>query len=294
MERFQGKVAVVTGAASGIGLALAERFAAEGMKLVLADVEAEPLARAERDLRARGADVLAVRTDVSQAADVEALAEQTLATFGAVHVVCNNAGVVLGGATWEHTIADWEWVLGVNLWGVIHGVRVFVPIMLRQGTEGHVVNTASLSGLRVVGYNAIYAVSKFGVVALSESLYHELDALPARIKVSVLCPGVVRTNILEAARNRPGPFENPAVVEGTTATPEMLARRQQIRDKIRDSLVNGPPPSEIAEQVLRAIREERFYVLPHDEFDDQLRARTEAILARGNPPDPQLWLGLPR
>ena len=290
MERFQGKVAVVTGAGSGIGLALAERFAAEGMKIVLADVEAEPLARAERGLRERGTEVLAVRTDVSQAADVEALAEQTLAAFGAVHVVCNNAGVALGRATWEHTIADWEWVLGVNLWGVIHGVRVFVPIMLRQGTEGHVVNTASLAGLRVIGFNAIYAVSKLGVVALSESLYHELDALQARIKVSVLCPGAVRTNITEAARNRPGRFKNPAAVASTTATPEMAARWKQIRGM----LVNGTPPAEIAEQVVRAIREERFYILPHDEFDDQLRARTEAILARGNPPNPQRWLGLPR
>jgi NAD(P)-dependent dehydrogenase (short-subunit alcohol dehydrogenase family) len=165
MQEFQDKVAVVTGAASGIGFALAERFAREGMKVVLADVEVDALARAEAELRGRGATVLAVRTDVRQASEVEALAEKTLAAFGGVHVVCNNAGVLLAKASWEYTLADWEWVLGVNLWGVIHGVRTFVPIMLRQGTAGHIVNTASSNGFLTDAFIASYDVSKHGVVA---------------------------------------------------------------------------------------------------------------------------------
>src|SRR3954453_6260602 len=223
MDSFQGKVAVVTGGASGIGRALAETFAGEGMQIVLADVQPEPLARVERALRDRGARVLAVQTDVSQAADVEALAAKTLEAFGAVHVVCNNAGVAVGKTTWEHTVADWEWVLGVNLWGVIHGIRTFVPIMLEQGTEGHIVNTASVAGLLASGFKPSYDVSKFGVVALSESLYRELEAIQAKVKVSVLCPGLVKTNIMASGRNRPGRLENGAAVEVSGHRPEAMA-----------------------------------------------------------------------
>jgi NAD(P)-dependent dehydrogenase (short-subunit alcohol dehydrogenase family) len=280
MESFQGKVAVVTGAASGIGRALVERFAAEGMKVVLADVEAEPLARFERELRARGSEVLAVQADVSQAAEVEALAAKTVATFGAVHVVCNNAGVAVGKTVWEHSVADWEWVLGVNLWGVIHGVRTFVPMMLEQGTEGHIVNTASVAGLLSSGFKPSYDVSKFGVVALSESLYRELEAIGARVKVSVLCPGLVNTRIMGSDRNRPGRLENEAAVEAAGQRPEALAYMQRLGEGIA---THGSPPAMVAEAVLQAIREERFYVLPHDDFDDQIRARMESILARGNP-----------
>jgi NAD(P)-dependent dehydrogenase (short-subunit alcohol dehydrogenase family) len=281
MDSFQGRVAVVTGAGSGIGRALAERFVAEGMKVVLADVEAEPLARAERDLRARGTEVLAVQTDVSRAGDVEALAEKTLAAFGAVHVVCNNAGVAVGKTTWEHTVADWEWVLGVNLWGVIHGVRVFVPIMLQQGTPGHVVNTASVAGLLASGFKTSYDVTKFGVVALSESLYRELEAIGAQVKVSVLCPGLVNTRIMESGRNRPGRLENDAAVEVAGHRPEALDYMQRLAEGLR---TRGSPPSYVAEEVLQGIREERFYILPHDDFDGQIRARMESILERSNPP----------
>src|SRR5215469_10915747 len=209
MQEFPDKVAVVTGAASGIGFALAERFAREGMKVVLADVEGDALARAEAELRGRGATVRAVRTDVRQAGEVAALAEQTLAAFGGVHVVCNNAGVVVFKSAWEHTLADWEWVLGVNLWGVIHGVRTFVPIMLRQGTEGHIVNTASMGGLVTGPFFGSYIVSKHGVVALSEVLALELARIGAPVKVSVLCPNVVRTNLMDSARNRPLALTNP-------------------------------------------------------------------------------------
>ena len=197
------KVAVITGAASGIGRGLAERFAVEDMRVVIADIEEVPLAELEADLKANGATVLAVRTDVSNAAEVENLAAQTLETFGAVHILCNNAGVVCSRPIWEHTLADWEWVLGVNLWGVIHGIRAFVPRMLTQGDACHIVNTASILGLVGGGGEGIYKVSKHGVVVLSETLADELAQKGANIQVHVLCPGWVRTGILDSARNRP-------------------------------------------------------------------------------------------
>lgn len=281
MDSFQGKVAVVTGGASGIGRALADAFAAEGAKLVLADVEAEPLARAERDLRDRGVEVLTVQTDVSRAEDVDALAAKTVEAFGVVHILCNNAGVAVGKTTWEHTVADWEWVLGVNLWGVIHGVRAFVPIMLAQDTEAHIVNTASVAGLLASGFKTSYDVTKFGVVALSESLYRELGALQAKVKVSVLCPGLVKTRIMESGRNRPGRLENDAALEMAGHRPETVEYMTRLG---RGILTHGSPPSYVAEQVLQAIRDERFYILPHDDFDEQIRERMESILARENPP----------
>jgi NAD(P)-dependent dehydrogenase (short-subunit alcohol dehydrogenase family) len=281
MDSFRGRVAVVTGGASGIGRALAEAFAAEGARLVLADVEAEPLARAARELHARGAEVLTVQADVSQAPDVEALAAKTLDAFGAVHILCNNAGVAVGKTTWEHTVADWEWVLGVNLWGVIHGIRTFVPIMLAQESEGHIVNTASVAGLLVSGFKPSYDVSKFGVVALSESLYRELAAIQANVKVSVLCPGLVKTQIMASGRNRPGRPENDAAVEAAGHRPEAMAYMMRLG---RGIATQGSPPAFVAGTVLEAIRAERFYILPHDEFDDQIRERMESILARENPP----------
>ena len=175
MKEFKGKVAVITGAASGIGRAIAERCAREGMKVVLADIEEEALSQAEEEMKAEGATVLAALTDVSKAGDVEALAQKTLDTFGAVHLLCNNAGVLPGrDFLWERTLNDWEWVLGVNLWGVIHGTRVFVPVMLEQGTECHIVNTASAAGLLSIPYLGIYNVTKHAVVALTETLHREL------------------------------------------------------------------------------------------------------------------------
>jgi len=209
MEAFQGKVAVVTGAASGIGRALAERCAQEGMKVVLADIEEPALLQANRELAAQGAETLAVPTDVSQAGDAETLARKAFETYKTVHLLFNNAGVGGGKTAWESTLADWEWVLGVNLWGVIHGIHFFVPRMLEQQSEGHIVNTASMAGLIYGPGQSSYKVSKHGVVSLSETLYYELALQGASLKVSVLCPGYVNTNVLDSQRNRPARLQNP-------------------------------------------------------------------------------------
>jgi NAD(P)-dependent dehydrogenase (short-subunit alcohol dehydrogenase family)/GNAT superfamily N-acetyltransferase len=278
VKELGGKVAVVTGAASGIGFAMAERFAAEGMKVVLADVEGDALARAEAELRGRGATVLAVRTDVRQASEVDALAEKTLAAFDEVHVVCNNAGVYITKFTWEHTLADWEWVLGVNLWGVIHGVRTFVPIMLRQGTEGHIVNTASEAGLTSGAILGSYCVSKFGVVALSESLAEELARLGAPIKVSVLCPNMVRTNLMTSARNRPRALTNPE--EASPVRPEVQRVDESLRRGFEDT---GILPAQVADRVVAAIRADTFYILTHPVTKEEVRVRMENILEGRNP-----------
>jgi NAD(P)-dependent dehydrogenase (short-subunit alcohol dehydrogenase family) len=277
MKDFPGRVAVVTGAASGIGRALATRFAAEGMKVVLADVEAAPLAEVEGELRSRGAAVLGVRTDVSRGGDVEALARRTLDAFGAVHVLCNNAGVAAGGLVWERPVTDWEWVLGVNLWGVIHGIRVFVPIMLAQDADAHIVNTASMAGLVSGPLNAIYNVSKHGVVTLSESLHHELTMVGARIRVSVLCPGWISTRIADSERNRPAHLRAEAPARPPTPQEQLL---EQVA---RQLLASGLPPARVAELVFTAIRDERFYVLTHPEWKQMIRHRMEDILEERTP-----------
>ena len=276
MKQLSGKVAVVTGAASGIGRALAERFAAEGMKVVLADVEEGALRQTERDLKAAGAAVAARRTDVSCGEDVEALAKFAVDAFGAVHVLCNNAGVGVGGVTWQNTAKDWEWVLGVNLWGVIHGVRAFVPIMLAQGDECHIVNTASGASLHTRPWLAMYCASKHAVVALSESLHHELALTGSRGKVSVLCPAVVNTRIGESERNRPADLRN----EADGGNP---AQMQAMEQAFRALLATGLAPSDVAGAVVEAIREERFYIITHDETRARVRARMEDIVEGRNP-----------
>jgi NAD(P)-dependent dehydrogenase (short-subunit alcohol dehydrogenase family) len=274
MKEFKEKVAVVTGAASGIGQALAKRFAQAGMKVVLADVEAGALEQAAHEVEASGAAVLAVRTDVSKAIEVERLAHAALEKFGAVHVVCNNAGVVTSGPTWMQTVADWEWVLGVNLWGVIHGVRVFTPVLLSQGVEGHIVNTASMAGMIAGPGTATYNVSKFGVVALSESLHHELLLLGSPVRVSVLCPGFVNTRIADAARNRPAELAE---------TAPKLPGAEEMEQLGRQLLASGSPPSMVADVVFDAIRDERLYIFPHPEWKEYIRPRMEDILAERTP-----------
>jgi NAD(P)-dependent dehydrogenase (short-subunit alcohol dehydrogenase family) len=265
-----GRVAVVTGAASGIGLALSQRFAAEGMRVVMADVEGPALAEAADLLAGRGAEVLPVLTDVASGEQVDALRDRALEAFGSVHVVCNNAGVAgLGRPMWEMSRRDWEWVLGVNLWGVINGIRAFIPVLLEQDAA-HVVNTASLAGL-TTGVLGPYSVTKHGVVALSEGLHHQLAQRGASVGVSVLCPGWVRTRIGDSDRNRPPDLE-PA--------PQLDPQQASVG---RQLLESGMDPSEVAGHVVDAIRSGRFYVLTHPEFNEGIRRRAEEVLA-GAPP----------
>jgi NAD(P)-dependent dehydrogenase (short-subunit alcohol dehydrogenase family) len=272
VKELAGKVAVITGAASGIGRALAERAAREGMKVVLADIEEDALRQAAEELTATGADVLAVRTDVSRAEDVEALAQRTLEAYGAVHLLCNNAGVsAVPTPVWENTLNDWAWTLGVNLWGVIHGVHTFLPIMLTEDADCHVVNTASIAGLGRGGYIVPYNVSKHGVVVLSEALHLQLAERQARVKVSVLCPGFVRTRICYGARNRPEALRNPG------------AETESIPQGLRDAVESGIPPSQVADIVFEAIREERFYILTDPGVKAAVRKRMEDILEDRNP-----------
>jgi len=279
MKDFKDKVAVITGAASGIGRALADRCVQEGMKAVLADVEAEPLATAEASLKASGATVLAVQTDVSQVRDVEALAQKTMEAFGAVHVLCNNAGVGTEAAVWESTLAEWEWIVGVNLWGVVHGVRVFVPLMLAQDAECHIVNTASTAGLISGPGLGAYKVTKHGVVTLSETLHHELAERGAKVKVSVLCPGIVNTRIMESARNRPG---------GLPPTGPRGPASEERWEALRRLVPAGMPAAQVADAVFEALRKDRFYILTHPEGKEAVRTRMEDILQERNltPPGP--------
>ncbi len=277
MKEFQGKVAVVTGAASGIGRALAERCAQEGMRVVLAGINEQTLMQASQELKAEGASVLAVQTDVSKAGDVEALAQKAFDTYGAVHLLFNNAGVGAGTIIWESTLADWEWTIGVNLWGVIHGIRAFVPRMLEQDTEGHIVNTASIAGLTSGPGLGIYKVTKYGVVTLSETLYHELALRGAKIKTSVLCPGFVKTRIMDGARNRPARLQNdPAEVK---MGPESVALIQFMLQAVEA----GMPPQQVADIVFQAIRDETFYILTHPESKEEIRVRMEDMLQERNP-----------
>ncbi|MBF6600142.1 MAG: SDR family NAD(P)-dependent oxidoreductase [Dehalococcoidia bacterium] len=274
MQQFEGKTAVVTGAASGIGRALAERFAAARMRVVLADIEEAPLRETEEALLERGAEAIAVRTDVRARDSVEELQRRATEAFGRVHVLCNNAGVGTGGLSWEQSDDDWQWVLGVNLWGVIHGVRTFLPAMLAHGEEAHIVNTASVAGLIAGPFQGSYNVSKFGVVALSETLYYELQMAQAKVGISVLCPGFVNTRIVDSGRNRPAEFGAPGV-QGNPDDPAAIAMRQMI--------AAGMTPADVAERVFEAVAAGRLYVLPHDDFDAAIRARVESVLERRNP-----------
>ncbi len=276
MKELTDRVAVVTGAASGIGRAMAERFSAEGMKIVLVDIEQNALDEAAAAFQANGASVLAVRCDVSKGADVEALAKRAVDEFGAIHVVCNNAGVVPpAGPLWERTEADWDWVLGTNLWGVIHGVRTFVPIMIEQGTAGHIVNTASLAGLVSVPWLGIYNVSKHAVVTLSETLYRELEAIGSQVKVSVLCPAWVTTRLGDADRNRPAELQNPER--------EKTAQEEAIEQAVRGFLEAGISTEQVATAVVKAVKEEKLYILTHPESIDAVRGRMEDIVESRNP-----------
>ena len=274
MMEFKDKVAVITGAASGIGRALAERCAHEGMQVVLADVDVDALTATEAALQATGAPVLAVVTDVSKAQDIESLAQRTLTAFGAVHLLCNNAGVWGGISAWDSSLADWAWILGVNLWGVIHGVHTFVPLMLAQETEGHIVNTASMAGFITGRGPAVYRVSKHAVVALSEILYHQLAQRTAKVKVSVLCPGGVDTQILNAVRNRPAHLP---------AAEPLRPEEEAVREATQHRVQTGISPVHVAESVFRAIAAEQFYIFTDPGAKAWVRTRMEGILQERNP-----------
>ncbi len=276
MQQLEGRVAVVTGGASGIGRGMAEAFAAEGMKVVLADVEAEALEQAAGELRSGGALVRSVRTDVASAEQVEALAAASYDAFGGVHVLCNNAGIGVGGVpTWESSLDDWQWILGVNLMGVVHGIRSFVPRMLEAGDEGHVVNTASMAGLATGGGNALYGVTKHAVVALSESLHNELALRGPKLRASVLCPGWVDTNIDECERNRPAELSD---TPGMPDTPEF----QMTHKFFLEQLHAGLAPRRVGDIVVEAIRAGRFYVLTHD-WKNMIQGRMDNILGDRDP-----------
>ena len=284
MKEFKGKVAVVTGGASGIGWGIAERCAAEGMKVVIADIEGPALQKAARTLQEGGAEVLAVRTDVSKIGDVEALAQKTIDTFGGIHLLFNNAGVnteiSLRKPVWENTITDWEWMLGVNLWGVVHGVKVFLPIMMRQNTECHIVNTASMAGLIAEPQLVIYAVTKQGIIALSEGLYIQLKERKSPIGVSVLCPAFVSSRLFEAERNRPAGLKNP--IEPTK--PRQPAQLVSQFNKVSPTLT----PEQSADIVFKAIREGTFYIFTDPLVQELFRQRAENILKGRNPERPQV------
>lgn len=279
MKDFANKVAVVTGAASGIGRGIAEHCAGEGMKVVLADIEEPALTEAATALRTHGATVLAVQIDVARPSDIDALARKTLDAFGAVHLLVNNAGVSAGGSAWDSTLADWQWVIAVNLWGVIYGTRAFVPIMLGQNVEGHVVNVASVAGLMPMHPSAAYQVTKHAVVALSENTYYALKMQNAKVRVSVLCPGWVRTRVMDSQRNRPADLQNPP--EQEQLTPEMEAVVQYYRDQVE----GGLDPAVVAQMVFDGIRAERFYIVTTTDFDAVIQARMKSIMQRLDPPE---------
>jgi NAD(P)-dependent dehydrogenase (short-subunit alcohol dehydrogenase family) len=275
VEHFADRVAVVTGAGSGIGRALANRAAREGMRVVIADVELNALEEAAAEVETAGAEVLVVPTDVSRAEQVDALAVLTYERFGAVHLLCNNAGVFQAGITWQRELADWEWVLRVNFWGVLHGIRAFVPRMLEAGDEGYVVNTSSLAGLITGAYSAPYIASKFAVLGLTECLAHDLRATGARVGASVLVPGLVDTKIAYSTRNRPD--EPP----GEAQAPDHHMVEQALRDL---TAKRGRPPEEVAGLVFDAVRSGRFYVTTSDATEGILRERFDAVLAGELPP----------
>jgi NAD(P)-dependent dehydrogenase (short-subunit alcohol dehydrogenase family) len=274
VDEFEGRVAVVTGAASGIGRALSDAFAGLGMKLVLADIEPAPLEAAAEELRAAGADVFAVTADVSRYADVERIGTAAMDVFGALHVACNNAGVGGGGLTWEVDMETWQWVLGVNLWGVVHGLHAFTPRIIASG-GGHIVNTASMAGLTSPPGMAPYNVSKHAVVTMSESMSVELAMTHPEVGISVLCPGWVRTRINESERNRPG-FTPGADIDEDHALGEM----RQMLDAL---IAEGLNPAAVANLVVEAIRARRFYVLTHPEWQDMVRDRVDRMLSGEDP-----------
>lgn len=278
MKDFAGKVVVVTGAASGIGSALADAFAKERARIVLADIQEVPLTDKERQLRDLGAEVLAVTTDVADGESVNALARQTLDRFGAVHMICNNAGVAQSmRPVWDFSVEYWKWFLGIDLWGVIHGIRTFVPLMLEQGGPCHVVNTASMAGVisYPIPFHGPYSAAKAAVISLSESLSADLKRKNSEIGVSVVCPGFVRTNLINLDRHR----ENGLFVEADTEL--------EIASKWRSMEAEGADPEDVAVKVLNGIRENSLYIMTdlatNENMIAAMRLRTDEMISQRNP-----------
>ena len=276
MKTLKGKVAAVTGAASGLGRAMALAFADHGMHVALADVNERNLSAVIAEVTGKGVRAVSMKVDVSRGDQVEAFAAKTLADLGAVHVVCNNAGVSPLGAPWENSVGEWEWILGVNLWGVIHGVRSFAPRLIAQG-EGHIVNTASVAGIICPPGSAAYNVTKHAVVALSETLHHDLRERGSPIGVSVLCPAYVPTGIADSERNRP------AQVQASTKSKETAAREIVLRKAVASGRLSA---ADVAQAVVAAIKEERFYILTHPRIKGAIQARMEDILQERTPRNP--------
>jgi NAD(P)-dependent dehydrogenase (short-subunit alcohol dehydrogenase family) len=284
MKSFEGRTAVITGAGSGFGLEVARLAAGRGMNLVLADVQQDALDRAAAEMRALGVEVLAGRVDVAKAEQVEALGAQTYARFGAPHFVFNNAGIGAGGLIWETTLKDWEWVLGVNVMGVVHGVRVFTPMMLEAASddpayEGHIVNTASMAGLLNAPNMGVYNVSKHAVVALSETLYQDLRLVTDQIGASVLCPFFVPTGITESERNRPDALRDAAA----TPTRSQLIGRAMSEKAVSSGKVSA---AQVAAFVFDAVESGRFYIYSHPKALASVQTRLEDIMQARNPTDP--------
>ena len=278
MNTLHEKTAVITGAASGIGLALARRAAAQGMHLVLADIDQDALTAAAATLGVDAARLLLCRTDVRQQADIEALADAAYARFGAVDMLFNNAGVALGRVTWEHSVQDWEWVLGVNLWSVIYGISVFLPRMQAAGRAAHIVNTASAAGLVSMPGMAAYNASKHAVVTLSETLHHELRATGSPVSVSLLCPAWVATGIGQSERKRP---QDAGRAQPAGALSAAIAK------KIGKAIASGAlSADDMANATFEAIGEKRFYVIPHQGMKASIEQRMQDILAERNPSVP--------
>jgi NADP-dependent 3-hydroxy acid dehydrogenase YdfG len=277
MKDFSKKTAVITGAGSGFGREFARKGAALGMNLVLADVQKDALMAVADELTAKGAKVIAEVIDVSKGELVDALAVASKKAFGNVHLLFNNAGVAAGGLMWEHTQADWEWVLGVNVWGVIHGVRAFVPAMLAHGEVGHIVNTASVAGLLSAPTMGVYNVSKHSVVALSETLYNDLKMVKSKLGASVLCPAFVPTGIHLSHRNRP---EDLAAAE---PTPSMIASQKASEKAVTSGKVSAP---EVCDLTFKAIEEDRFYIITHQKIMNSVKLRLDDVAQQRNPTDP--------
>jgi len=275
MQEFNGKVAVITGGAEGIGRAVAERAAQVGMKLVLADIDEARLKTVVEEFGARGVDAVGLKTDVSKQEQVEALAALAFERHGNIHLLVNNAGVGHNRPVWETTQADWDWVMGVNLYGVIHGLRAFIPTMLAKGEPGHIVNTASMAGLTSQPGLAIYNASKHGVVTVSEGLHHDLTLRQSKLRVSVLCPAWVKTRIHLSGRNRPDEDTAPQSTLDPVSTKVGLA--------VMNAVENGIPVEQVANDVFDAIAAERFYILTHPGHKPAIQTRMEDILAERAP-----------